>query len=468
MGVATIICEYIYGSFLIIKTAVEAGTTVAKKALELIDILIVTIVNTLLYSMNPMINMITNLIKVYQKKLADMLGLGGGDDSIWCSHLFDCLALLNELIDPNSFLFRLLKKLWKKECKSGPIDDDLINKIREWISDFDSFRKTVCKYGFTFEFGIELIRGILMGFKSTIEGYIKWLMKQKDSLKKRIESWLNLCVSSGLIEYLEKLTSFFLCVIDSSESCASIATASSFYNDTMAKLSLEKKADGCYDMSQEKKNSIYGSLEGAKVKCSNLKYDIEDMCNAVVNPTELERANKAFNLSKNVFPANMSLSDFTKEDGSFSWGKLTNPDTWSKYSVYQKCKNMRRDWNRLIERRASKDKLTYKELLSGAFMGSDGNIYYKDGCNYIRLPDQDDDEIIRRDVYMINGAQPCNDIMLDPDTNQMISVTVAAIRIYDNPKSKLANKCHELWSYINGWQINGDIAVHGAGIEKPI
>lgn len=470
MGVTKLICTYIYGSFLVIKTAVMAGVEMAKKVLELTDAIIAAALFVITYTIGPAINLIINAVKVVQKRLVDalanMLGIDG--DMPICHGIFDCLALLNELLDPDSFIFRMIKRLWKKECGS-PIDEDFINKMREWISNFDEFRKTICKYGFSFEFGISLIRDILNSFKRQVEGFVKWATRKKDELKKQLESYLDLCINTGLVDALEKICSFFLCVLDDSDSCASVATASSFYADSMSALGLEKQADGCYDISSEKKNTVYGTMEGIRIRCKNLSNDIDDVCSSTVNPKEVQRANAAFSLSKNVFPGNMEWSDFTKEDGSFSIGKVFNPNTWSKYSLYQKCKNAYSDFNNLIAKKSGEN-IGLKEMLDGSIMDDNGNLYYKDGCDY-KLIEEDPnnpDEIVKMDIYLADGASPSNDLILDPDTNQIISVTLAAVRINQNPNSKLTERCKQIWSFVNDWQMNAEIAVHGTGVEKVI
>lgn len=468
MNVTEIICEYIYGSFLIIKNALDVGISAAKGVLKLIDSVVVAALNTLLYSMNPMINTIINLVKVYQKKLVDII-FGKSDDHIWCHRLFDCLALLNELIDPNSFIFRMIKKIWKRECHSV-IDDDLIEQIHDWIQNFDDFRVTICKYGFTFEFGISLIREILNQFKKQIEGFIKWCTRKKDELLKQLESYLDFCISTGIIDELEKLMDFFLCVLDSSESCASIATASSYYSSAMSTLKLEKQGEG-YGISTEYKNKIVGGLEGAKIRCSNVKYDIECLCNAIVNPDEVERANNAYNLSKNLFPANMKWSDFTKEDGSFSIGKVFSSDTWHKSKVYQTAIQVKNDFVKTVSKKKKnpEDELNLKELINGTFIDPYGHMYYKDGCDYIQLDDLNHNtEITSMDIYINDNANTNSDVLLDPDTNELISVTYAAVKIAQNPDSGLADRCKTVWSFVNNWQMNADVIVRGDNILQPI
>ena len=98
MGITAAICTYIYGSFLVIKTALTAGITMAKNVLKLVDTVIVAVLTTITYSIGPIINTVINTIKVVQKQLVDML-LPSGDDHWWCKGFFNCLALLNNAND---------------------------------------------------------------------------------------------------------------------------------------------------------------------------------------------------------------------------------------------------------------------------------------------------------------------------------------------------------------------------------
>lgn len=466
MGITTIICTYIYGSFLIIKNVLEIGMQAAKTLLTLINNVVTALMTTITGVIDPAISVVINLVKVFEKKLMDMIFAINGD-SIWCNKLFDCLALLNQLIDPNSFIFRMIKKAFKKEChNNSPIDDDLLNKIREWISNFDEFRKTICKYGFSFEFGISLLKELLNGFAKQLEGYIKFLDRQRKKLTKQLEKYLNFCINTGIIDSLENIMDFFLCVLDSSESCASIATASNFYSSTMSTLHLEKNGDG-YDLSTSYKNKVYGSLEGCAIKCKNLKYDIKGFLDVAVNPDELNRANKAFNLSKNILPGNMKFSDFKNSDGKFSIGKLASANTWKKHTLFQKVRNIKNEATSLFAIKHNK-KVSMKELINGAFVDNNGNMFYKDGCEYVKIPDGPNDTIVSMDLFIDEKAVPSDELILDPDTGELISVTLAAVRINENPDGELADRCKTIWSYVNNWQMNAEVAVHGNNVEKPI
>lgn len=459
MGIGTLICTYVYGSFLIIKTVLEAYTTLAKNVLKRIDALLTVVMSTLEYTISAAITVIVNTVQMVMKQLGSLLtfGMGGSSDSLWCSKLFSCLALLNQLLDPSSILFRLLARKFHEQCSDKFKGTDLLNEIRSFISDLQTFSETICKWGFTFEFGIAMIRSILNQFKAQLMGYIKWFDKQIRKFKKMLEGYLNFCISTGIIDYLEKLEAFFNCVLDESEMCSSIATSSNFYKETCSKLGIEKEGDG-WDISSSLKNKIYGGLDGYKIQCSNLTKDIDAMINAVVNPSEVKRANNAFNLAKNVFPAGISLDDI-KENGLFS------KKTWRKNAMYQYF-NQKKDAMYAAWEKAwghEPDNNDYTKLADGTEVDAEGNIYSRRGCDMIKIEPPKLERPIYSEMYVsIDAEQLMSDeVLLDPDTNEFISVTMAAYRIASNPDSKLTRKCKFISKVVNGWEINAPIAVKG-------
>ena len=96
------LCTYIYGTLSIIKTALEAYVKVAKNLIKSVDALASALMTTVRYTINSTMNVTINLVKQYEKDLLDMLYnyLFGQDRSLWCNKLWNCLAIANELLDP--------------------------------------------------------------------------------------------------------------------------------------------------------------------------------------------------------------------------------------------------------------------------------------------------------------------------------------------------------------------------------
>lgn len=451
MGFASLVCTYLYGTMAVIRTALESYTKLAKNLIKKLDTLASSLMTTVTYVINVTMRTMVNLVKQYEKELFDMLynAVFGTDKSFWCNKLWKCVALLAELLDSDSWLNNLLKRRFRRKCKNTAAFD-IMDLIERSVVDFSAFQQTVCQAGFTVEFGISYIKRLFEWCASVLDDYLKFLERNIRRLKLLAEEYLNTVIDWGVIDYFEKLMSFFTCAFDDSYSCSEIATASNFYQDAMSKLKLAKDGDG-YDLSSEYKNSIYGGLEGAKNRCSNLKSEIDAAYAKCIDPDKLKKANSAYNLSKNIFPGGMSWDD-VKEGG------------WKNNHIVKKW-NLTKDaymdaWNRATH---GGDGQTFKELMDGTFIDEDGNVYVKNGCDYVLL----DDHLTEADRYRGNTWRPDWSLSSPPDNDAMvwndeiISVNEAAVRIYENKEEdrEMIDECRTLYEFINDWKRNPDGAV---------
>lgn len=450
MGFGTIVCSYIYGTFLIIVGAVDAYQQAAKAMLERIESLAQAAITFWKYTVEKAIELVVNLVKIYEKKLVDMIYDPTGS-TLWCGRLWDCLTFVNDLLDPDSFLFKKLNDWFSQQCTTF-VNADLLNNIRALLSDFQTFAQTLCSYGFSFEFGISMIKEILNTYKKQLTGYEDQIMQKIKTLKNFCMQYLNWAIDTGVVDYLEKLEGLFNCIIDSSETCASIATSSNYYKNVCSKMHIEKNGD-TWGMDSNFKNSVYGGLEGSTIRLRNAKMDIDSICDTLANPKEVKRANKAYNLSKNIFPGGLHWSDLTTEDGNLSWTKIKSGETWKKTAIYQKYDQTRQAlqdaWNR-------EPKLTTEQLADGTEIDEYGNIYYRDGCDLIPLEPEElpyEEQTVEEFYATENGS---NEVLKDGD--KFISVTQAALKIAKEPDSDLAKRCEEIWRKLNAWAQNNDSA----------
>lgn len=455
MGFASLVCTYLYGTFAVIKTALEGFTKLAKNLIKRLDTLATTLMTTVRYTINATMRTIINLVKQYEKELFDLLydAVFGTDKSFWCNRLWKCAALLAELLDSNSWLNGLIQRWFKRKCKNTGAFD-LMDLIKQSVTDFSAFQQTVCAAGFTVEFGISYIKKLFEWCSSTINEYLQFLERNIRRLKLLAEKYLNTLIDWDIIDYFEKLMSFFTCAFDDSYSCSEIATASNFYQDCMSKLKLQKNGDG-YDLSTEYKNAIYGGLEGAKNQCSNLKQEIDAAYSKCIDPSKLKAANSAYNLSKNVFPGGMSWNDIKSGN-------------WKNNHLVKKW-NLTKDGYMAAWKRAkgSSDDSTFKELMNGTFIDEEGRVYVKDGCNYVLL----DNYLTDADKYKGNTWQPDWSLSAPTDNSvivweidgneEIISVNEAAIKIYNNDPSdqSMIAECKSLYEFINDWKHNPDGAI---------
>ena len=210
MGFASLVCTYLYGTFALVKTVLEGIVKLAKNLIKRLDTLATTLMTTVRYTINATMRTIVNLVKQYEKELFDLLynAVFGTDKSFWCNRLWKCAALLAELLDSNSWLNGMIKRWLERKCrKTGAFD--MMDLIKESITDFSQFQQTVCAAGFTVEFGISYIKKLFEWCSETIDSYLKFLERNIKRLKLLAEKYLNTLIDWDIMTYLDKLMSFF-------------------------------------------------------------------------------------------------------------------------------------------------------------------------------------------------------------------------------------------------------------------
>lgn len=443
MGVASLVCTYLYGSLELIRTTVEGFIQIAKNLIKKVDSLAAALMNTCRILMDKTMSVMIKLVKQYEKELMDMLYSAtlGKIDWLWCGKLWNCLALLAELIDENSWLVRKIRDWMSSQCKTSMIPNQLA-AIAQAAKDFDQFRRLICEAGFTVEFGISYIKQLFNFIKGAVEEYLAFITRQWKRLKLLAEEYLNTVIDWGVIDWLEKLISFFTCAFDDSASCAEIATADNFYQDAMAKLKLQKDGEG-YDLSKEYKNSIYGPLEGAKKMAKQLQLEVDDAYDKCVDPQKLKAAEKAVNLSEHLFPGGMSWTDIKE-------------GRWEKHSLVQKY-HMEKEKLKKIWRDRTKHSPSVN-FLESYETDDEGNVWLVYGCNRWLVNDDLEKEGEKLDepkVIEFTANIPVGHSLV-LDENKVYMLAEAAIEIKTNPDSDFSKECIAISNMINGWLRNPD------------
>lgn len=443
MGVASLVCTYLYGSLELIRTTVEGFIQIAKNLIKKVDSLAAALMNTCRILMDKTMSVMIKLVKQYEKELMDMLYSAtlGKIDWLWCGKLWNCLALLAELIDENSWLVRKIRDWMSSQCKTSMIPNQLA-AIAQAAKDFDQFRRLICEAGFTVEFGISYIKQLFNFIKGAVEEYLAFITRQWKRLKLLAEEYLNTVIDWGVIDWLEKLISFFTCAFDDSASCAEIATADNFYQDAMAKLKLQKDGEG-YDLSKEYKNSIYGPLEGAKKMAKQLQLEVDDAYDKCVDPQKLKAAEKAVNLSEHLFPGGMSWTDIKE-------------GRWEKHSLVQKY-HMEKEKLKKIWRDRTKHSPSVN-FLESYETDDEGNVWLVYGCNRWLVNDdleKEGEKLNEPKVIEFTANIPVGHSLV-LDENKVYMLAEAAIEIKTNPDSDFSKECIAISNMINGWLRNPD------------
>lgn len=449
MDISKIVCTYIYNSFEIISDALEAFKEIAIGLMDRMEMLAQALNTTWEYTISKFITVLIDMIRVYEKKLVDWIYNPKEDTPAFCASLWECLSFVQTMLDPGSLLFRKLEEWLNKQCKTIK---PAYTSIQALLSDYTNFKNIVCSYGFSYEFGIGIIKEILIAYKAKLIEFANMIKKKVSQIKGLVIQYVNWIMDIGVSDYLEKLEGLFKCVLDSSEICSNIATARNYYDNVCADMGIEKTGD-TWDMTAACKNYLYGSMEGNTTMINNARTELDLVIETIASPEKTERAVKAFNLSKNIFPGGVNWSDVTTDEGKLSWTKLTSAETWKKNKIVKKYKQTYDEIKEVIEKSVLKTDIETQRLLNNTSIDSDGNIYYNDGCqlHYIRTSTID----TPYEVEYYSTGSGSDEVLIDG--NEIISVTEAAVKIHNDPESNLAKECEKIWRTLNSWSNNTDI-----------
>lgn len=309
MNVADMFCEYIYGSFLIVEAALEVGVHAAQSLMHMLNAFIDACLSWFKYVVDLAMEAILNGVRTIQKKLVDLIWDGyktdpktGKKKSKFCSNLFKCNIFLDQLSDSNSLICKTLIKL-------GVMTSDQRQFINSVIQDFNQFSETVCNFGFTFNFGLSALKKLLMFYKEQIEKFIRMIERKKDQLRRLIQNFINRLIDSGIVDLLIKLRKFFNCVLANTDTCANINTAGNYYTNVLGILHIEENGIGGYRLNSDDQNRFINAFDSRLNKLNNSKQELQGIIDSLMNPSEVSAANNAFNISKNIFPGGMSMTD---------------------------------------------------------------------------------------------------------------------------------------------------------------
>lgn len=441
MGVGDIICEYIYGSFLLIKASLEVIIKTQKLILDSINTLFNTLLSWCRFVVDVALKAVLDGIKVFQKWLTDKVL--NFDFTAICQGMFKCTALLNEVLDPNSLLSRTLKKYTNYNSK--PQED-----LYAIIGDFNQFKDTFCNFGLTYNFGISGIKMLLNGYKDTLEEFFQMLERNKERIRRQLQRYFDAIIDSGFFDLLDKLKAFFDCVLIDTEICSNIRTANSFYNTALAKLGIEESGSG-YKINSELSAYYLNAFDSRINQINNTKNDLQKLIDSMLAPSQVSAANNAFNLAANIFP------------GGASWNDIQNGNFWKKNRCYQYFKLKSREFKKWFSETENINDIDTDTFLSALkiddangtislnFIDSDGNAVIKSyskkelPTTCVRLIEDNTEYILNNDgnTYEKNSALLYGD-------DEIMSTLQGAIQvsIYDNEDVKKAiNQRMELIGY---------------------
>ena len=433
MGIGDILCEYIYGSFLVVKAALEVAQKTSKALMKAADTLFNTLMSLCRFVIDVGIETILNAIRVFQKWLVDKL-LNFDFDAI-CQGLFKCTEFIEQVLDPNSLLCRTVRKY--TNYNPGPQEE-----LYKVIGDFKQFKNQICSFGFTFNFGLSAVKEMLNQYNAMCTEFLDMLERNKERIRRFLQKYLDTLIDIGTFDMLDKLKKFFDCVLIDTEVCSNIRTANSFYKTCLRKMKIEESGDG-YKLDTNLSAKYMNAFDSRINNLNNSKNDLKKLIDSMLTPSQVNAANNAFSLSSNIFP------------GGASWKDFKNGDFWKKNKCYQYFKMERRKFIDSFKKNTATEDEDYYSMSSDDILNG-MTIDDELGFVEIQLPTDDgfktyrydknnlldgmhlENEEIEYSVKETNDKFQTKNALVDENDN-IISVLIGAIEIA-NGNDKLKDK----------------------------
>ena len=408
MGIGDILCEYIYGSFLLVKAALEVAQKTAKALLKALDTLFNTLMSIVRFVIDIGIDTILNAIRVFQKWMVDKL-LNFDFDAI-CQGLFKCTEFLEQVLDPNSLLCRTIRKYTNYNPKPQ-------EKMYKVVGDFKEFKNQICSFGLTFNFGLSAVKEMLNQYYAMCTEFLDMLERNKERVRRFLQNLLDTLINIGAFDMLDRLKKFFDCVLIDTEICSNIRTANSYYNTCLRKMCIEESGDG-YKLDSNMAAEYMNTFDSRINNLNNAKNDLKKLIDSMLTPSQVNAANNAFNIAANIFP------------GGASWNDIKNGDFWKKNKCYQYFKMERRAFINAFKEKNPK----YNSAGSDTILG---NMTINDAQGYVEITMNDGDvfETYRYDSKnMLDGMSlvKTNEEYSIKQTNDKLQTTLALVDENDN------------------------------------
>lgn len=490
MGLTDVLCDYIYSSFQKLKKAIEKIEKICKEYIKKLIKVADGIKNVIRLTISDAVKKINQSIEDIRKNIKPLLIDGPGKIPILCDDMWNCLALLQELLDSGSAFYKSVKKNVLNQCMSES-QKNIADHLSDLIGDYTKFRDIICNSSFGIEFSIDAIKLSLKTFKLSAINYNKLLRKKLKILNGQLDMYLHTVMDQGLCDFLNALIRFFNCAFGTNFSefdneinidlnpCAEISTAQNFFNDVLASVHLIQVGD-TYKLDPEFKASIISTVKAMKANCQDVIDNIDQLNQIMVNPTEVKVGFKGYENSAHVFSGQASERDNKNTWNStvsavngIKTGKWTSKKMYKKYltnsdtivnAFYEKktkkTTSLKAKPSKTVyiglNQKSSGNKYSRSWILSHTFIDDEGNVYVKDGCDYIlldNLPKYTPADVSNYTPiidYMTDGSDISNDeTIVDPDTGELINQTEVSIKISKDPNSGLAVRCKQIWSTIN-------------------
>lgn len=287
MGVGTTICTILYGIYTALKVTFEAIIPLAFVIVKQILALFINLFSTMNEVFKDVTNLAVTLLAQIQKMIMDILmGLIGNPFEFLCSNMWNCLALLMEILDGNSTFTRLLFSVaGKMFADSGSAFEcsreryaKILDSIKGLLNDFISFKDIVCNFGFTTSFGVEELNNWVKDLQTKFSGWMETCKSAVNYCVNAVEGVEKSIANLGIFELLQKLGAFGNCILENSSICNTFSTVNNFVSDTCSKLCLKQNnTTGMYEFDKGFLEDMNNSFNQSNAFLMNMNGMIDGM-----------------------------------------------------------------------------------------------------------------------------------------------------------------------------------------------
>lgn len=362
MDLASIVCEYIYGAFKIIKASVEALLDVFEILIEKLYSLAITINNAIFTVLGKALDAILLIVVNALNSHVSAMNQSFGGTWSFCAPAFGCNFFLEQILDPNSLIAKTIRKILegKDNCfcrktangttyegqtaadRSASIYD-IQQTLFDIATDYENFKSQICN-GLSLDLANDMVIDLCLGYLGQLNGWKSKIEGKLKMLKKKLQDLIDKIRNSGLFKLLEQIQAFFECVLDT-ELCANVDTAKSFYQYTLTKLGLVEAGVGEYILSKNFENEILGTANSFLAKVNEGIKKVEGILGSLSCPVSVKGASNALDLTSTIKGIGGVANDLIKGDKP-DWNRIPIIDYSNK-----KIEELTAAYERLHEKR---------------------------------------------------------------------------------------------------------------------
>jgi hypothetical protein len=347
MDLATIICNYIYGAFQIIKTAVDVLVDTFEMAIEKLCSLANTINNAIFTTLGKALDAILLIVTNALSALVRTLNQSVNGTWSLCANAFRCNFFLEQILDPDSLIAQTIRKILssKDDCYcrrnpdgtvtiTGESNEDSIYNMQQTLydiaTDYENFKAQICT-GLSLDLATDMLVDMCLDYESQLNKWKTKIAAKIKSLRKKLQGLLDLYMESNLFDLLEQLQAFFECVIDT-ELCANVDTVKSYYHSILSKLYLVESGVGEFCLSPNFENEILGTCNSFLAKLNSGLKKIQGMLGTLSCSVSIKGASNALDLTTTI----IGIHHLTKDaiaGRKIEWNQIPIIDYTHKTSV---------------------------------------------------------------------------------------------------------------------------------------